>query len=64
MGIMSDRGFADDTTSRRIGAIQRWLANKASELRGSGFYGELSVTLKFEDGQCVLGEQSVKEKTK
>jgi hypothetical protein len=55
---------SDETTTRRIEAIQRWLAAKSMEVRGKRFYGEVTATLKFEDGQCVLGEQYVRERMK
>jgi len=54
----------EEKTSRRIATIQHWMSRKTMEIRGTGFYGQLSVVLKFEDGQCVLAEHEVKEKQK
>lgn len=59
-----DRETADDRTLRRIAAMERWLVAKLLEVRRSGFYGEITATLKFEDGQCVLSEHCVRERTK
>lgn len=59
-----DHESAGDRTTRRIAAAQRWLATKLIEVRRPGFFGELTITLKFEEGQCVLGEHVVREKTR
>lgn len=59
-----ERETSDDRTTRRIAAAQRWLATKVTEVRRAGFFGELAITLKFEDGQCVVGEQLIREKSK
>lgn len=59
-----DQESSDNRAMRRVASAQRWLAQKIPEVQRAGFYGELTVTLKFEDGQCVLGEQLVREKTK
>jgi len=64
MASAMDHETASQKTSRRIMAIQRWLASKTMEVQRIGFYGELTATLKFEDGQCVYGEQHVTEKAK
>jgi hypothetical protein len=64
MGKISEGETATEKSARRISTVQRWLTDKSIELRRGSFYGELSVTLKFEDGQCVLGEQVIREKAK
>ena len=60
----TEQETADEKTARRIALIQQWLSTKSMEIRRTAFYGELTVTLRFEDGQCVLGEHQVREKTK
>lgn len=59
-----DREQIQNRTLRNITAAQRWLSEKTSEARREEFFGELVVRLKFEDGQCVLGEQTVVVRTK
>lgn len=49
---------------KRIAAAQRWLSDRVIEARRAGFYGEITVNLKFEAGHCVLFEQIVRETVK
>ncbi|MBS0207088.1 MAG: hypothetical protein JSS49_29785 [Planctomycetes bacterium] len=54
----------DVKSTRRIAAAQQWLTDRITEARRNRFYGEIALLLRFVDGQCIMGEQSVHEKTK
>lgn len=54
----------DDKSTRRIVTAQQWLTDKITEARRNRFYGDVVLLLRFADGLCLMGEQSVHEKTR
>ena len=54
----------DSKSTRRIATAQQWLVDRITEARRNGFYGDIVLVLRFADGQCIMGEQSVHEKTR
>lgn len=62
--MRKSEGTQDDRSTQRVELQQRWLADTVIQVRRQSFYGELTVSLKFEDGQCVYGEHTIRERIK
>jgi hypothetical protein len=58
------RDVEEELCSRQLGPTVRWLNAKFLEARRNRLFGEVSITLKFENGEILIREQLVREKLK